>query len=426
MKILILGGNGFIGSAFAQAALTNGHEVTCLGRNISVAKERLPNCKWLQTDIAKMTNPADWDPHVKEHDVVINAAGALQSSNRDNLKAVQHLAMAAMYKAAAGSSLRIIQISANTSDQGAETEFLATKHAADEALKASGLAYTIFRPTLVVGRNAHGGTALIRSIAAFPLVLPITFGQSKCQVTNLDDLCDLVLEASMGNHGDADDFVVSNQEVLELEKVIIAHRKWLGLPVNRIWRIPNFVAKICSVAADWAGAFGWRSPLRSTALTVLSSGVTSAENIKKMQTRNLAQTLAANSAGVQDLWFARLYLLKPVILLCLILFWITSGAIALWQFDATVSLATVAGIGLQAAKTLSILTSLADIFLGLSLMFQRFAKQAIWGMILLSITYLASGMILQPELWVHPLGPMIKVIPVLVLHVVALSMLDER
>ncbi|MGO8658896.1 oxidoreductase, partial [Rhizobium ruizarguesonis] len=64
--------------------------------------------------------------------------------------------------------------------------------------------------------------------------------------------------------------------------------------------------------ADMAGLLGWRSPLRSTAMTVMSEGVRSSKTGSGLATTPAAATLSANPSGVQDLWFARLYLLKPL------------------------------------------------------------------------------------------------------------------
>lgn len=77
--------------------------------------------------------------------------------------------MLALYRAAvnAGGKL-VIQISARTSGAASQLPFLATKRRADVALATSGQRFVILRPALVVGRNAHGGTALVRALASFP------------------------------------------------------------------------------------------------------------------------------------------------------------------------------------------------------------------------------------------------------------------
>lgn len=427
MKILILGGNGFIGSAITQTALTHGHKITCIGRNISTARQRMANCNWLQADISKLTKAEDWMPYLGGIEVIVNAAGALQSSPRDKLQELQQLSMTALYEAAVKIDLQhIVQISANTADTGSQTEFLETKKQADNALKTSGLRHTILRPTLVVGRNAHGGTSLVRAIAGFPYILPVVFGDARCETTDLDDLCEVVLQACLGELGNSGDFAVTSGEIISLEEIMISHRKWLGLSADKIWRLPATLARFGSVFADFAGVLGWRSPLRSTAVAVLSEGVIASPKAERISTKPLNLTLSENPAGVQDIWFTRLYLLKPLILFCLVFFWIVSGSIALWQFDETVRLAASAGLEPVTAKVLTVFTGILDIVLGCLLAFQRFARQAIWGMIIVSLGYLTSGAMLQPELWVDPLGPMFKVLPALMLHLVALSILDER
>lgn len=47
-------------------------------------------------------------------------------------------------------------------------------------------------------------------------------------------------------------------------------------------------------------------------------------------------------------------------------------------------------------------------------------------MVALSLAYLASATVLAPGLWVDPLGPLVKVLPSIVLTLVALAILDER
>jgi hypothetical protein len=45
---------------------------------------------------------------------------------------------------------------------------------------------------------------------------------------------------------------------------------------------------------------------------------------------------------------------------------------------------------------------------------------------LISITYAVIGTILVPRLWSDPLGPMLKIWPVMVLNLVALAIREDR
>ena len=44
----------------------------------------------------------------------------------------------------------------------------------------------------------------------------------------------------------------------------------------------------------------------------------------------------------------------------------------------------------------------------------------------LSLFYALAGSALRPDLWGEPLGPLLKILPIFVLHLVALAILDER
>ena len=67
-----------------------------------------------------------------------------------------------------------------------------------KGLTASGLPHVILRPALVVGRNAHGGTALIRALAAFPWITPLVHPGTPVETVAMDDVASTVVAAMDG------------------------------------------------------------------------------------------------------------------------------------------------------------------------------------------------------------------------------------
>lgn len=426
MNILILGGNGFIGLELAFAFLKAGCKIACIGRNNGAAKYQLPAAQWHDRDLSQLKTANNWLPYLGGIDVVVNCAGVLQQGLRDKPFQTQHRAMAALYVAARQSGLRIVQISANTGGPASGTAFLSTKKAADDLLKASGLAHTIIRPALVVGRNAHGGTALVRSLAAMPWVIPLALRHSEIRTADMRDLCDLVLEAAHGSLGDAGDIVIASADGQTLEQAVLAHRAWLGLGPVRVVEVPALISRLAGRLADLTGWLGWRSPLRSTALKVLAGGVEGQQGLATRTSRSLRQTLAENPAGAQDVWFARLYLLKPAIMACLSFFWLASGLTALARLPQSAAMLAQAGFSETVSTAIAIAASLADCVLGIAAVWHRWVVPALLGMIGLSLAYLAAGTILSPQIWLDPLGPYLKVIPGILLAMVALAICRER
>lgn len=426
MTILILGASGFIGATVLQRLLADGHRVTGLARDITRAAARHGDAVWIRADLAQMTAPDDWLLLMQDHETIVNCAGALQDGLSDNIAATQEDAMLALYAAARRSGgKRIIQISARVSGGGADLPFLATKRRADTELARSGLDFTILRPALVIGRNAHGGTALLRALAAMPMVLPLIYAASPIETVSVDDVAEAVSRAVMGSI--SGDITLAAPGIATLGDTVAIHRAWLGLRPAPLIDLPPWCARPVTMLADFAGRLGWRSPLRSTSMAVMSKGVIG-EQVRPeppFPLRSLRETLSAHPAGVQDLWFARLYLLKAPVIVALSMFWLLSGLIPLLEpTRAAVHFAPL--LPPAGALTMLFLTCALDVALGLAVLVRPFARKALVGMLLLTAGYLASATMVEPSLWTDPLGPLVKVLPSILLTLVALATLDER
>lgn len=427
MNILILGATGFIGSAIAKTLAQEGHQVTGFGRAPARAALKMPQLRWVKADLARMVEADQWRGALEGQEVVVNCAGALQDGYSDDLAATQERAMLALYEAARAQALRlVVQISAETAGSGRDLPFLATKRRADAALASSGLPFVILRPALVLGRNAHGGSALLRALAALPLAMPLVHAESQVETVALDDVAAAVRDAVAGTLPPGSDIALRSDDCLTLKELVLLHRRWLGLAPARVIALPIAFARPIAWLADLAGRLGWRSPLRTTAMAVMAGGIASrqAQDIS-LPLRSAVQTLAVAPSGVQDLWFARLYLLKPLIVVTLALLWIASGLVPFAAFEE--ARGHVAGFLPEPLPSfLTILACLADILLGFAVLFRPWTRRALLGMIGLSAVYLLAASVIEPALWVDPLGPLVKVLPSIPLELVALAILDER
>jgi hypothetical protein len=275
----------------------------------------------------------------------------------------------------------------------------------------------------VLGRNAHGGSSLLRALAAFPQALPLVHAESPVETLSVDDVAEAVSRAIAGDlRGDVD---LAAGEVLTLAELVGLHRQWLGLPPARVFSLAPGLTRPVTWLADMAGLLGWRSPLRSTAMTVMSEGIWSAKRENGLGATSAAATLAANPSGVQDLWFARLYLLKPLIISGLSAFWLLSGLIPLLSMERA-SAHFLPFMPEAAATALTLATCIIDVALGAAVLVRPLARRALLGMLAVSLAYLAGGSLLEPALWLDPLGPLVKVLPSVLLTLTALAILDER
>ncbi len=138
--------------------------------------------------------------------------------------------MHTLYLAASGKpGLRIVQISAARSLAGSNTEFMETKLKADLTLARSGVDHVILRPALVLGRNAHGGSALLRALAVMPFVMPLAYPESLVETVSLDRLARTAASAVCRRNANGADIDLIDSRTT-LKALVAAHRKWLGLP----------------------------------------------------------------------------------------------------------------------------------------------------------------------------------------------------
>jgi hypothetical protein len=73
MKILITGGTGFVGTQLTSRLIKDGHVVTILTRSLKGVKGSSPGISYLEGD---PTKKGPWQEAIKNHDAIINLAGA--------------------------------------------------------------------------------------------------------------------------------------------------------------------------------------------------------------------------------------------------------------------------------------------------------------------------------------------------------------
>ncbi|RJT37507.1 SDR family oxidoreductase [Mesorhizobium waimense] len=431
MKVLVLGGYGLIGEALIGRLLRDGHHVAGLGRDVLDAERRRPAVRWIAADMSRLLAAEDWLPVVAGVDVVVNAAGALQDGPRDRLDAVHRRAVVALVAACEQAGVRrFVQISVIGVDPASANPFFSTKAQGDKAVAGSSLEWTILRPGLVIAPAAYGGTALLRALAAFPGFVPAVLSRQPIQTVSVADVAEAVSRAVAGSLPPRLAIDLVEGKARSLADILSAFRGWLGLPPARVVPMPPILGRLVGAVADGLGTLGWRSPLRSSALAALAGGITGNaqpwNDVSDHPLQPLDATLADMPAHVQERWFARLWLAKPVILACLSLFWLVSGIVGLIRQDEAADILVSRGVPANFAQ-ISVLTgSVADMLVGAAVLVRPLARPALLTMIAITLFYLAASTLLAPELWLAPLGPLVKTIPALCLVVVALAVLDER
>jgi uncharacterized protein YbjT (DUF2867 family) len=432
-NILLLGGSGLIGRYVAEDLRLRGFTVTAVARHYAASQKT--SADDLEMPIITMT--ADQLTRLmleRNIQMVVNCLGVLQDGPGMDTTAVHRDFTARLLAAikAAAQPIQLVHISIPGATENDRTAFSKTKRDAERLIAEAGIGSTILRPGFVIAPAAYGGSALVRALAALPVAdLPSDLASRQFQPVAVDDIAGTI--AWLCEHGDDTHRVwdLMQPEPVTLGAVVDRYRTFYGTDRSTRIRLPGFLLDLGATLGDAAAHLGWTPPVRSTAIAELRRGVTGDPAPWIAATGIVPQTLAQmvnrRSATIQDKWFARLFLLKPVIFVSLVLFWIVSGFIALFiSYDAAAGILSAHHFPSALVGPITVGTSLMDMVTGALIAFRRTsAIGLIWG-ILASLGYMFGAAVLTPDLWIEPLGALVKTGLAIVLMLVALATLDNR
>lgn len=419
-RVLVLGANGFIGAHVAAALSGAGWTVRAGARDPQAAARRSPGLEWVKADFAHLTHAEGWSPLLEGVDAVVNCVGVLQDGGRDSTDIAHVAGPRALIEACEARGVRrVVHISAVGAEARAGTAYGRTKEQGERLFEASSLDWLILRPSLVVARPVFGGTGLIRALAAFPGFIPAPGGGQRFRPVAMDDLCAAVVAGLAPGAPVRLSLDVAGPQSLTLAEILILYRGWLGLKSAPVIALPELLTAPAIFLGDLAGRLGWSSPLRSASIRQMNHNVEGDPERWVAELGVRPQTLAAHltqtPASVQDVWHARLWFVRPVAIVMLSLFWTVTGLISFGSgWHGALAILEEGGYG-ASAPAVAWFGALLDVVLGLALLVRPWTARVAMLMAVSTVGYLVAASISLPHYWLDPLGPWLKVLPMMAL-----------
>jgi nucleoside-diphosphate-sugar epimerase len=268
-RVLVTGASGFIGRQLVPALLRTGYAVrTATRRRVSfpdsVEAAIIPDLK----------NPVNWNPILRGVDTIVHLAGLAHVNIRDtaysefdqiNRIGTQRLAQAAKEAAIE----RFVYISSVRAQVGASTAHLVheqdepcptdqygrSKLAAELAIRAAGVPFTIFRPVVVYGPHPKGNIRTLVRLARSPFPLPVASFSGRRSLLGIDNLISAIVFALNNPITVGETYMLADSAPMIVSEIFAILRKMQGRSLTSIY-VPQVIVHLslmmCCRADLWS------------------------------------------------------------------------------------------------------------------------------------------------------------------------------
>lgn len=234
MIVAVTGGTGFVGTAVVSELLAAGHEVRILSRK---APERLP--EGARHVSGSVVTGEGLNILVEGVDAVVHLVGIIKESGANTFKAAHYEGTVNILAAASRAEVRrYLHMSAMGTRKDAVSKYHRTKYAAEEAVRASGLDWTIFRPSTIFGPSDAFINMLTDMMRKTPVMPVVGGGKTRMQPISVENVATAFRKALESDVTIRKTYELGGPEQLNLRqvlkivaKVIGKSRLFIGVPL---------------------------------------------------------------------------------------------------------------------------------------------------------------------------------------------------
>jgi nucleoside-diphosphate-sugar epimerase len=278
VRVLVTGVSGFIGGAITRAALARGWEVTGVSRRSPGGE--LARIPWFPFDRLDAVDG--------RFDVLIHAAAIRhghgvppESYLRTNVALTERAIEVA--RRCAGRLVEISSIAVygwparlpidETCAPAPVNPYAESKVRCEELVRASGVPFTIVQPSITYGPGDTNGMMekILRMVARRRFVVP-GLGRTRVQLVYIDDLAELVLEASASPKTLGERFICTYRDPIRVAALVSLASRVVGTWIPPVGP-PTPLLRAAALAfelADRAGAFSGEPWLTREKLATIS------------------------------------------------------------------------------------------------------------------------------------------------------------
>jgi uncharacterized protein YbjT (DUF2867 family) len=255
--LLLTGATGLVGSALLRRLTAAREPVRCLVRD----PRRLgPERVRVQIALGDLSDPPSFRNALRGVDTVVHLAASIRDQPHGSIEELNGIATWRMVEAAERAGVRrFLFFSALNASAHNRTRFLRAKALAEEAVRGSSLAHTVFAPSIIYAPGDPFLTLLGR-LALLPLMPVSGSGRAQYQPIWAHDVADCLMAALEAGDGAQERYELAGPEVITHSGIVELalraqhrHRRLVHVPtpiVSRALRVLEALMK-SKAPATW-------------------------------------------------------------------------------------------------------------------------------------------------------------------------------
>jgi NADH dehydrogenase len=234
--VLVTGGSGYVGSHLVRRLVEAGQPVRALVRQRRLA-EREGRLAGLEVELLEgdVTRPDLLTPALRGAGSVLHTVAIAIEKRGGSYEEVNYRGTLNVVEAARAAGVRrVVFLSQLGAAADVPFRFLASKGKAEDYVAASGLDWTIFRPSVIWGPEDEFANTFARLVKLTPLIFPIVGDQrSRFQPVWVEDVVSCVVAALRDPSTIGRRYELGGPEVLTLEEIerrtlqAVGARRWM-------------------------------------------------------------------------------------------------------------------------------------------------------------------------------------------------------
>jgi NADH dehydrogenase len=265
-RIFLTGGTGFVGRAVIRALLSHGFLVRCLVRPGS--EPALKGFEAIDRVPGDVLDPSSLAGSVEGCSAIVHLVGIIREQRARGITfdRLHRQATENMLDLARRTGVgRFVHMSALGTRPSARSRYHRTKWQAEEAVRASGLTWTIFRPSIIFGPGDEFVSVLAGMVRRLPVVPVIGDGQYRLQPIGVEQVAEGFARSLGAGASQGQTYEVGGDTAYRFVDILDEIGRALGRAKVRKMHAPLGAVRVMTRLLQWAPGF----PLTMDQLTML-------------------------------------------------------------------------------------------------------------------------------------------------------------